>query len=1541
MKKTALFLVVMLVLSVFALSSCELLEKIPGIENIPGIGDLFNKPCEEHVDADGNYICDNCEAELEKNDTPDTPCEHKDDDKDHKCDACGEATSECKAAEGSHNCAICGTKLSECAAADGSHNCAVCGTKLSECAAADGSHNCAICGTKLTECAAAENSHTCELCGAKISDCTDADSDWVCDICGGEALPENMERVNYSLNISDLTAGTGSADAIHGKFTIVAGTEIRNRTKTYEGVEYNKSVKMAAGAINVDVPGTGKLRFIVQNGSSGAAVQYVKITDPKGTVSEVEIPGTDGGSPLYLVELDVTPGTWSIQRVSGTIDVYYLDLSCIVEKADENGFELVAEGTVDYLCGQKLDLSGIRLNSTFANGKTEPLALEDVTVDDSLVNLGQSGTYALTLKYKDYEPISININVYLPVSVELDFDGTVQGPQSAAGNGTYVNQSFKEVYKVGEELDITGLFVSVVGSLGEGNTKTFANVSDYAYSYNELVVGANTITVKYIFGAEEISTTTTVYVVDTAPSIVEDVYQVKVDADYKGVIGAVEGGYNMFTTVQQALDFLANSEAAKSKVMIIEEGLYTEKLEITIPNLYIKGVGADKVIIEWDSIYGIKDAGGYAQVTDSTQTVAIRDTATGVTIEGVTISNYWNSQERMDAAGLEIERGLALLVQADRFVMKNSKLLGIQDTLELFTGRQYFENVFISGYTDFIFGTNNTTLFKNCTIHVIDTAKDDNGTAGYITAFKGSNKGAQDSVVYGAIFDHCKFTADEGVMEGKTAIGRTWGAYAAVAIINSEIGGHISLDGYDSSENKNKRYISMNGIHPTDSTVQFVEYNNTGAGAITEAVAGMRLLTAEEAAKYADFKVIFGTANGNVSYLDPWDPMSTEIVVDDRTYYYFDGTTGGSGTVNTFDTSTTIDNGTTYEWAGLVISAENGRVAWNANANKLNMKAGAFIKFNVSAGSTVTVVTHSGYGYYTINGAATSHSTTFTKYFAEDTEVTIMSTGDLYVQYIVINPGEEAPEAPTLNEIKVNGMNVNYVVGDELSLEGVEVKAYYSDNSVVAITDYTVDSSAVNKAAAGSYDVVFSYGGKSAEVTVNYEDPNAAAEITKNTYLDFSNVDGYNAVVSNDRITLDGSFRANGSEYQIKGTISFPVKAGTIVTVIPYGNSTYVSYTIGEEGEAELTTLNEKTTVFFDKDCTVVYTGLDNNYLVGIQIICPLADGTYVFGGKQMDGDFTGILSSVENLVIEGTCKTHSGGAQLASDSVITFTVAPYTTVDIQGFDTNYGQLEVLVNGRKIEMDGTAHYVFSTEEAAIVTIKAVNVGTEEAPAWNQSYITAITVEGPFTIAEDATISFGSEGNYKDSGIDFSGIEIRDNGGNNSQIKNGSFSFFVKAGAVVTVKGYPNYTSYSFNDSDEITDADYVFTAVVDTLINITPVKGDNYFYSITVSYPVKESFSVTFGSEGNYKDSGIDFSGIEIRDNGGNNSQIKNGSFSFKVYAGATVTVNGYPNYTSYSFNGSEEITDTTYVFTATEDGDITITPVNGNNYFYSIDVAY
>ena len=1386
---------------------------------------------------------------------------------------------------------------------------------------ADGDLICDICGESCAEIPPECEQHKdedgdekCDVCGADVpapeppacDGHVDENDDYKCDKCEYVMY----EDVKYTLNIGDLETGGRTSDDINGPFTIVAGSEVRNRTKTYEGVEYIKSVKIGSNTskIKINVPGAGKLSFLVQNGSSGADMQFITVIAPDGTKQDIEFLGNAGSSPVVLIEVDVTEGEWTIARGKngGTQDVFYLELACKVEVAPENGFELVTTGKTDFLANEELTTSGVRVNATFANGKTEMLDNSKLAFDTSKVDMTKSGVYDVTISYKDYAPITYQVKVFAPESIKLGFDAIEKLAQnSSAGNGVYYNHSFKELYMVGEALNTKGLSVIVVAKCGDDSLEF--RVDDYKIDgFNCNVAGENTLTIS----ASGVSTTTVIHVTDAKITPDENgVIKAVVDPLYAGARGALVGEYHAFSTIQQALDYLAHADAAAQKQLCIATGQYNEKLEITIPNLTITGWGEkpEDVVIEWDSLYGLVDAGGFTHTTDSTQTVAIRESAVNCVIENLTISNYWNSQERMDEAKLAIERGLALLVQADRFIMKNSALLGIQDTLELFTGRQYFENVFISGYTDFIFGTNNTTYFKNCTIHVIDTVKDNQGTAGYITAFKGSNKGESDAITYGAIFDGCKFTADEGVMEGKTAIGRPWGAYAAVAIMNSELGGHISTKGYETS--KNERYVSMT-VKPTDATAQFVEYNNTGAGAISEAVAGMKMLTAEEAALYADFSVIFGTINRNVSYLDPWDPMSDEIQVDDRDYYYFNGGSSATGTSHTFDTTTTIAKGETHEWDGLLISAENGNVAWNSNANALNMKAGAFIKFTVAAGTTVTVETYPSYNFFTLNGVATSSANMLSQHYAEETEVVLLSTGDLYLYSIIIDPNSEAPAAADLSEIKASGMNVNYVVGDELSLEGLVVKAIYSDNSVLSVTDYTVDSSAVDTSAEGEYEVVISYGGKSVTVKVTYEDPNAGPEISKDIVLDFTTPDGLEAVQNNPKVTMTGSIRHNGGEIQIKGTISFQVKAGTVVTVVPYADTNYASYKIYAEGETSDVVLNGIMSQMFFEDCTVVYEGLDNNYLCQIFIECPIGEGKYVFGGSSVEGDVTGILESIPGLSITGTCKNHNGGAQLGADSQIIFIAPSLATVTIQGYDTNYGQLLVYVDGVPVtEMNENAQYVINILDPSVIIIEALNVGTEEEPAWNKSYITYIEVSVPTFVEEDTVITFGSEGNYKDSVIDFSGITIGDNGGSNSQIKNGSFSFAVREGAQVTVHGYPGYTSYNLGDGDitfeGITDEYFTYEAWSDCVITISHTSGNNYFYSVDIEYPVVFGETTTIdlsatgasiqGASGKYAGMYVDATNGKFADNGGGWTQVNEGTIiTLNVADGAQVSVVAY-----------------------------------------------
>ena len=89
----------------------------------------------------------------------------------------------------------------------------------------------------------------------------------------------------------------------------------------------------------------------------------------------------------------------------------------------------------------------------------------------------------------------------------------------------------------------------------------------------------------------------------------------------------------------------------------------------------------------------------------------------------------------------------------------------------------------------------------------------------------------------------------------------------------------------------------------------------------------------------------------------------------------------------------------------------------------------------------------------------------------------------------------------------------------------------------------------------------------------------------------------------------------------------------------------------------------------------------------------------------------------------------------------------------------------------------------------------------------------------------------------------------------------------------------------------------------------------------------------------------VDLSNVQIGDNGGNNSQVKNGYITVTLYAGGTLSIAGYPGYTSYTLSDgtttTEEITAADYSYTTTEDVVLTITPVSGNNYFYSMSITY
>jgi pectinesterase len=173
-----------------------------------------------------------------------------------------------------------------------------------------------------------------------------------------------------------------------------------------------------------------------------------------------------------------------------------------------------------------------------------------------------------------------------------------------------------------------------------------------------------------------------------------------------------------------------------------------------------------------------------------------------------------------------VGQAVALHVESDRVIFKNCRLLGNQDTL--YTGkedsRQYYQDCYIEGTTDFIFGEA-TCVFQNCTIKSL--------TNSYITA--ASTRPGQK---FGYVFFDCKLIADS--VATKVYLGRPWRPHAKTVFIRTAMGSHILPVGWDNWRNVEN-----------EKTVLYAEFKSTGTGAdISKRVKWSKQLKAKEAKRY-------------------------------------------------------------------------------------------------------------------------------------------------------------------------------------------------------------------------------------------------------------------------------------------------------------------------------------------------------------------------------------------------------------------------------------------------------------------------------------------------------------------------------------------------------------------------------------------------------------------------------------------------------------------------------------------------------------------
>ncbi|MDE6824459.1 MAG: hypothetical protein K2J27_07010 [Duncaniella sp.] len=289
-----------------------------------------------------------------------------------------------------------------------------------------------------------------------------------------------------------------------------------------------------------------------------------------------------------------------------------------------------------------------------------------------------------------------------------------------------------------------------------------------------------------------------------------------------------QDGSGDFTTVQEAINAVPDFRKANRTTILIKKGDYKEKVIIPECKINLTLVGEDGAKITYDDYASKPNRFGEEKSTSGSASCYIY--APDFIAENLTFEN---------SSG-PVGQAVACFVSGDRAIFRNCRFLGCQDTLYTYgyPTRQYYEDCYIEGTVDFIFGKA-TAVFNRCNIHSRGN--------GYVTA-----PATPEDSKYGYVFHDCKLTGADGVKN--VPLSRPWRPYAQAIFINCDLGNHISPAGWNNW-----------GKESNEKTVTYAEYNSKGPGANPSARAPYsHQLT--DPTPYAITTVLAGD--------DGWNPLS-------------------------------------------------------------------------------------------------------------------------------------------------------------------------------------------------------------------------------------------------------------------------------------------------------------------------------------------------------------------------------------------------------------------------------------------------------------------------------------------------------------------------------------------------------------------------------------------------------------------------------------------------------------------------------------------
>jgi pectinesterase len=290
-------------------------------------------------------------------------------------------------------------------------------------------------------------------------------------------------------------------------------------------------------------------------------------------------------------------------------------------------------------------------------------------------------------------------------------------------------------------------------------------------------------------------------------------------------------GSGQFTTVQAAINAAPqNTSPSNWCVILIKPGIYKELIYVQREKHFVCLMGEDpkKTVLTYDLYAGLPGPDGKPMGTFRTPSTVID--ADDFVAENLTFQN---------SAGPK-GQALAVRLNGDRIIFRNCRFLGWQDTIFCDRGRQFFENCYIAGAVDFIFG-GATEFYDHCHINCLGN--------GYITAAS-----TPASHPFGYVFSHCRITGENP--DVRTYLGRPWRAHASVTYLDTEMSDAVRPVGWNNWRDPAR-----------EKTARYAEFNSTGPGADPRARAKWApQLTKRQAAAITVAKVLGGS--------DHWNPQA-------------------------------------------------------------------------------------------------------------------------------------------------------------------------------------------------------------------------------------------------------------------------------------------------------------------------------------------------------------------------------------------------------------------------------------------------------------------------------------------------------------------------------------------------------------------------------------------------------------------------------------------------------------------------------------------